>query len=82
MFTKLHLYYLKCDHNMRKIMQVLLKWCFVQGHGDIKVGNWKIFTKTFIGIKDTVSLDLVNFTWLITAQNMKFLIKDFSSKFE
>lgn len=36
----------------------------------------------FIGIKDTVSLDLVNFTWLITAQNMKFLIKDFSSKFE
>ena len=67
---------------MRKVMQVLLKWCFVQGYGDIQVGNRKIFTKTFIGIKDTVSLDLVNFTSLITAQDMKFLIKDFFSKNE
>lgn len=82
MFIKLHLYYLKCDHNMRKVMQVLLKWCFVQGYGDIQVGNRKIFTKKFIGIKDTVSLDLVNFTSLITAQDMKFLIKDFFSKNE
>ena len=65
---------------MRKVMQVLLKWCFARRYGDIQVGNRKIFTKKFTGIKDNVSLDLVNFTWLITAQNMKFLIKDFFSK--